>query len=159
MDGFSKTIIIQGTPAPWVATGWKKRSFMPAKQREWYELVRQIAALEMRGEDPFAGCVYLSVSAYLEPPKSWPKWKIKAALADKIGHSTVPDLSNYVKAAEDALTGIVWVDDAQVVSTSSGKEYSKDAGMMIKIIEHPASPSQIKRRDQMPRIDRQEARR
>ena len=68
-------------------------------------------------------------------------------------------MSNYVKAAEDALNGIVWVDDAQVVAGQQAKAYSDVERVEIVVAAYPALPCQITRRDQMDRIDRQEARR
>ena len=38
-----------------------------------------------------------------------------------------PDLTNYQKAAEDALTGLLYQDDSQVVMVHSGKRYTDEA--------------------------------
>ena len=46
-----------------------------------------------------------------------------------------PDLSNYVKSAEDALNGVVWKDDQSIVTEHTGKWYS----------EHPRIELEIKR--------------
>jgi len=45
-----------------------------------------------------------------------------------------PDLSKCVRAIEDALTGIVWKDDSQVVYILAGKHYGKTAGAKIQIM-------------------------
>jgi len=39
-----------------------------------------------------------------------------------------PDVTNYQKAAEDAMKGIVFDDDSQVVSVSSKKKYTEEGG-------------------------------
>ena len=45
-----------------------------------------------------------------------------------------PDLSKCLRAIEDALTGIVWKDDSQVVYSLAGKSYHKKAGAKIQIM-------------------------
>lgn len=46
--------------------------------------------------------------------------------------STVPDLSKLVRAVEDALAGIAYVDDAQIVTLNVGKEYGNAAGAELR---------------------------
>ena len=159
MKGFSKTIIVTGHP---VAKGRGRVGnvngrpvvFTPAKTRAWQNDARQIARLAMKDEAPFAGCVHLMVHVYFLPAKAWPVWKREAALHGRIRPSGRPDLDNLVKAAKDALNGIVWLDDAQVVSIEAEKDYSESPGVKIKVKAHDSCPSQITKRSQL-----QEARR
>lgn len=44
-----------------------------------------------------------------------------------------PDVSKLVRAVEDALTGIVWRDDAQVIAQHAYKEYGEQARCMIEV--------------------------
>ena len=44
-----------------------------------------------------------------------------------------PDLSNAIKAAEDALNGLAYRDDAQIVSFAAVKKYSNNAHTEIKV--------------------------
>ncbi len=50
-------------------------------------------------------------------------------------HTKAPDLTKLVRAAEDALTGIIWLDDSQVVHQKVGKVYTSDEfpGVLITI--------------------------
>ena len=66
----------------------------------------------------FEGAVMLDVTFVRERPKSLPKRTTPA-------HTKYPDLSKLVRAIEDALTGIVWHDDSQVVETHSRKRYAE----------------------------------
>lgn len=51
-----------------------------------------------------------------------------------------PDLDKLVRALLDALTGVVWRDDAQVVSLRAGKEYADyPAGVAVVVADVPAS--------------------
>jgi Holliday junction resolvase RusA-like endonuclease len=88
----------------------------------------------------------VSVNATLAIPTSWPEWKRLAALAGKIGPSGIPDASNILKSAEDALNGVVWIDDAQIVSVGMVKRYGKSPEVRIIVSGGFALPSQITRR-------------
>ena len=47
--------------------------------------------------------------------------------------SVAPDLDKYIRACLDALTGICYIDDSQIVDISSKKVYSDTPGADIKI--------------------------
>ncbi|MEK1438481.1 RusA family crossover junction endodeoxyribonuclease, partial [Limosilactobacillus fermentum] len=44
-----------------------------------------------------------------------------------------PDLSNYIKALEDGLNGILWVDDNLIVSLQAEKLYSELPHLVVEI--------------------------
>ena len=46
-----------------------------------------------------------------------------------------PDWDNVAKAITDSLNGIVYVDDAQIVSVYVSKRYSAEAGVGVTIRE------------------------
>lgn len=45
-----------------------------------------------------------------------------------------PDVTKLVRAVEDALTGVVWRDDSQVVSTHAHKVYGEPAGCAVEVL-------------------------
>lgn len=45
--------------------------------------------------------------------------------------TTKPDLTKILRSTEDALTGILWVDDAQVVATEVRKRYADPSGVSV----------------------------
>lgn len=45
-----------------------------------------------------------------------------------------PDLTKLVRAVEDALTGIVWRDDAQVIAQHAFKEYGEHAVCKVEVL-------------------------
>lgn len=49
--------------------------------------------------------------------------------------ATQPDLSKAVRAIEDALTGLIWKDDSQVVYLQTAKIYEPKTGAHIVIME------------------------
>ncbi|TPE53060.1 RusA family crossover junction endodeoxyribonuclease [Amaricoccus solimangrovi] len=77
------------------------------------------------------GPVMLDVVAYFEIPKSWSKKKRAALLGAP--HAQKPDASNIAKQVEDALNGIAYHDDAQVVDTRCRKFWGEYAQTVVSI--------------------------
>ena len=48
-------------------------------------------------------------------------------------HTSKPDLDKLIRCVKDALTGIVWKDDAQVATVKAVKMYGEQPGARIKI--------------------------
>lgn len=91
------------------------------------------AQVAMRGRLRLIGPLYVRVVAALSPPERWSKAKRSAAIAGEILPMWRPDADNYVKAALDALNGIVFNDDAQVCSLSAQKIYSDKPRLRIEV--------------------------
>ena len=72
------------------------------------------------------GPLKMEVTFFFKRPKSASK---------RIHHTVKPDLSNLVKSVEDALNGIVYVDDAQIVELSVIKVYDSAPGIEVFIEE------------------------
>lgn len=49
------------------------------------------------------------------------------------GHTIKPDITKLIRSTEDALKGVAWQDDCQVVSQSAGKFYGPQPGCWIRI--------------------------
>ena len=49
-------------------------------------------------------------------------------------HTKTPDVTKLVRAAEDALTGIIWQDDSQVVRQENEKIYTKTGRIGVDIL-------------------------
>lgn len=98
--------------------------FTPEKTASYENLVKVKAEWAM-GSNPLIECaVGVDISLYVPIPKSWSKRKQNDALINKIRPTSRPDLDNFSKAVLDAINGIVWHDDKQVVYLSVGKFYS-----------------------------------
>jgi Holliday junction resolvase RusA-like endonuclease len=65
-------------------------------------------------------------------PKSWSKKKREAALRGEILPTSRPDVDNYLKTL-DALIGLAYEDDSQIVQTIAEKKYAENPYVEIRI--------------------------
>jgi len=109
------------------------------KTKKWRSVVAETAREAMYNKDIFLCAVSLTVSFYLARPKNHygtgsNSWKLKESAPEH--HTKQPDATKLLRSTEDALTKIVWEDDAQVVEQTVKKYYTAGAtGALIKIIE------------------------
>jgi Holliday junction resolvase RusA-like endonuclease len=87
----------------------------------------------MAGWAPFPGPLTVFVEAFFPIPASWSGKKRAAAAAGEIFHTSKPDGDNIFKAAGDALNGVCWVDDSQIVMTQCLKVYSDFPRLRISV--------------------------
>lgn len=125
------------------------KHYTPEKTRRWEEQARYFAAQEMRGNSPLTGPIELHLEIRLAIPASWPAWKRGAALCQVIMPTSKPDSDNVEKAAKDAMNGVVWLDDSQVVTSSKRKGYSQIPGVRLVVIPLPAAPASVTNRKQL----------
>lgn len=111
------------------------RMYTPAEVRKWQDQAKLFAANQMHGRPPLQGGLIVSIKVFLPPPKSMSKRDRAAALTDMLRPITRPDCDNYSKAICDALNGIVWLDDAQIVSLHVGKYYGERPRVEIEVNE------------------------
>ena len=48
-------------------------------------------------------------------------------------HTSKPDLTKLLRSTEDALTGVLWIDDSQIVQTTLSKIYGFRPGALIEV--------------------------
>jgi Holliday junction resolvase RusA-like endonuclease len=96
-------------------------AFTPAKTVNYEALVKQIFAAKYPGFIPIPGPVRMILSIYLMESKETQR-KLKKGIK---GYPTIrPDLDNIFKICADALNGLAYVDDKQIVSVYAEKKYS-----------------------------------
>jgi len=104
----------------------KTHSFTPDRTVLYENLVK-LCFQEKRpnGWQPHEGPVELHVSAYFQIPKSTSKKDRERMLTGEIRPTKKPDGSNIEKVIEDALNGIAYIDDSQIVDEHAHKLYSE----------------------------------
>lgn len=112
-------------------------AYTPAMTREYEDLIAARALEAMKGRQPIPRDVPLRVTivAVFGVPVSWPKKKRLAALQGVLRHTRKPDYDNVGKAVCDALNGIVFEDDCQIVSGEVEKVYGPEPMLKIFIEE------------------------
>jgi len=100
----------------------------------WKDRVALAAATAMDGAAPMSGPLLLVATVFLVRPKG--HWGKKGLLPSAPSYPAVkPDLTKYVRALEDALKGIVWRDDSQVVEHMTKKRYADSDRVVIQVSE------------------------
>lgn len=75
----------------------------------------------------------VSITANFEPPKSTSKKKREQMLNGELIPTKKPDADNIAKVVCDALNGIAYRDDAQIVKLTIKKRYAKEACVFVQI--------------------------
>lgn len=116
----------KGRPRAVVING-NARILTPAKTRSTEAMVREFAANAMAGNALLEGGLQVFVVIWLERPKSWTRRKV----AETPFPTGKPDLDNVVKLIGDALNGIVWHDDSQIVDLHVARRFSTDGERVV----------------------------
>lgn len=135
-------IVVPGVPRAWQRAGHRimtnrtgkqfVASYTQAQTRSEQGAAKYFAQAAMQGAPPLGGPLDARVCAYLPVPRSWSKRKQAMALAGQHFPTGKPDADNFLKNL-DALTGIVFRDDAQIVDASVWKRYSTEPRLVIEI--------------------------
>jgi Holliday junction resolvase RusA-like endonuclease len=107
-------------------------AFTPQKTASYEACLRHEAALAMSGRLPLKGALAVQIGAYFGVPTSWGAKKRAAALAGEIRPTKRPDADNICKML-DGLSGIVFGDDAQIVSAIIEKHYSDRPRLRVEV--------------------------
>jgi Holliday junction resolvase RusA-like endonuclease len=87
--------------------------------------------------EPFAGPLEFHYEAIFSVPKSYSNKKREAALEGLHAYTKSPDLDNLVKIIQDAMNGIVFLDDRQITDLISSKRYGPEDGVRVTVVESP----------------------
>lgn len=136
----SVAFVVYGTPAP----AGSKRAFViggraritddSRKSRPWKTLVSQKAGEVMAGRELFRGPLSVSFTFTVRRPKK--HFGARGLLPSAQAHPTAkPDVLKLARGVEDALSGLVYFDDAQIVREVLAKEYGEQEGVRVLVVE------------------------
>lgn len=125
----------KGRPRAGKSFGGHTRLYTPQKTVAYEGLVSLAAQQAMKGRAIVLGPVFVHMEITLQVPQSWSKKKKLAALAGRVMPTKKPDIDNVEKAIFDALNGVVWKDDVQVIEVVKRKAYGEVPGVMVSISE------------------------
>lgn len=110
-------------------------SYRPAHVQRYQAHLRLAVDEAMDGRAPIEGAVRVGIDVYLPMPRAMPKYKRVMAEAGTLRPTTRPDLTQYIKAIEDALNGRAIHDDSQVTVMLARKLYSSRPRIEITVTE------------------------
>lgn len=112
----------------------KVHSFTPEKTASYEELIRW--SYKSAGGKCYADkMLEINVIAYFPIPQSYSKKKHSEANCGDIRPTKKPDCDNIIKIVLDALNGVAYHDDKQVVCVSCNKYYAEAGCVVIEINE------------------------
>lgn len=128
--------------------GAHARMFTPAKTANYEGLIahsgqQAMAAQEaLAGRSLIAGPVLIELRMFHPIPRSWSKKRQAMALIGEVMPTVKCDADNCLKAVCDALNGVAWKDDTQVVNVMLAKRYAEVPRVEVKIVPLMAEGAQ-----------------
>ena len=119
--------------------GGHARIFTP-KTTEAYEKEIRAAWIRNNGDKPEEGPLMARIYFGLPIPKSETKANKLQMLQKKVFPTKRPDLDNMAKAVLDALNGVAYKDDCQIVTMLSRKNYAE--APYVKVILNDEKPKE-----------------
>ena len=113
--------------------GGRAHAYEPKKSKAYKSYVRECATGQGAPDEPLSGPLALVVTEYRAIPASWAKWKRQAANEGGIYPTSKPDFDNVTKSICDALNGLIWKDDAQVIDGHVRKFYDTEPRVEIEV--------------------------
>lgn len=122
---------VPGIPVPKGRPKFARRNgfvsaYTPKKTADYEAHVKQTAIDAMKADSRLcAGPVSVAMIIRVPVPTSWSKKRQAAAGNGSIAPTKKPDCDNVAKAVLDAMNGLVFFDDSQVVEMHLRKEYGE----------------------------------
>lgn len=127
------SFFVPGKPQAWQRARLSGgRHFTDDRTRAYKHAVGTLAAAVLHGTQ-IDGPVEMRVAAIYAVPASWSKRKRTQAFTDAVRPMSKPDVDNVAKGIMDALNGIAYRDDAQVVQLVVSKRYGDREGVFVQI--------------------------
>lgn len=111
------------------------RLYDPKKVSIFKRQLGMLAKQQMldRGLEPYDGPLEVCMEFYRPVQASLSRKERDRRLSGVHRPTVKPDLSNYIKALEDALNGILWVDDNLIISLEAKKFYAEQPHLTVEI--------------------------
>lgn len=110
----------------------RMQSITPEQTKSYENLIRW--KYKAAGGGYYANIpLQVEIQAFYPVPKSFSKAKREDALNGVIRPTTKPDCDNIIKVVLDALNGVAYYDDKQVISVSCSKYYAETGYIEIQI--------------------------
>jgi len=137
---FAMTFTLEGTPTGKGRPKFARRgkfvsTYTPLKTKNYEDRIREVAREAMGSSEPLdtpiSACFYITMPV----PASYSKKAKTACLLGVTRPTKKPDVDNIIKAFLDAMNGIVYLDDCQVVDLHAKKIYGTVGMVQVYIKE------------------------
>ena len=134
------TFKVDGDPVGKQRARYAKRgnfvqTYTPDKTRNYESLIKEAAIQAMGSNEILETPVNLYLYIRAPIPKSLSKKRLEACLNGLEKPIKKPDASNVLKSVEDAMNGVVYKDDSQIVNIHVTKVYSSQSGIDVCVKE------------------------
>ncbi|GAA5417963.1 hypothetical protein Pryu01_03041 [Paraliobacillus ryukyuensis] len=124
--------VAQGRPRAGKTKYGKTVLYDPSKSKNYKQYIKLVASQHVPVKQ-IEGQISMRLKIYRQIPKSMTK-KLRKASIDEIHRPTTkPDCSNIAKGIEDALNGMIYKDDSQIVDLRVSKYYSENPRVEVEI--------------------------
>lgn len=108
------------------------RVYDPPKVKQFKSLLRSLA-VNQYSRPPLLGPLSVSLTFYRPVQKSISQTERERRLTNQSKPVVKPDTDNYIKSTLDALNGVLWHDDAQIVKIEAEKKYSDHPRITVNV--------------------------
>lgn len=102
----------------------KTHTYTPQSTAEYEKLVALSYQNEAKGKTFGDKPIYLNINAFFSIPKRTSRKNRELMMKNKIYATKKPDADNIIKIIADALNGVAYNDDKQIIMCSCGKYYT-----------------------------------
>ena len=110
-------------------------AYTPDKTRNYETLIKAAAIEAMGASEPLETPINLYLYIRAPIPKSLSKKRLEACLNGLEKPIKKPDASNVLKSVEDAMNGVVYKDDSQIINIHVTKVYCSVSGIDVCVKE------------------------
>lgn len=121
----TRTVMIKGRPVPKARPKvYGRHAVTPPRTQQAEAQLQSLYRIQNRRVEAFTGLVEINCTFYFPIAKTWNKHKKERAARGLLRCTVRPDLDNLSKLVLDALNGVAYMDDAQIVKLRAKKLYS-----------------------------------
>lgn len=125
-----------GSKRAFIVAGQARVTDANSKAKPWKQEVAAVAASSMQDAKLFEGPLQLHVTFYRPRPKGhFCKRGLSGNGLRSEYPTTKPDATKLLRGLEDACTGIIWRDDAQIVRQFVSKVWGEPARAEVEVTE------------------------
>lgn len=112
---------------------WNGHAATPTKTVNYETLVKELYITNKLSM--LEGAIMADIDIYYDIPKSTSKKKKELMLKNEILPCKKPDIDNILKIIFDALNGIAYKDDSQIIQVRCAKLYSENPRVIVELEE------------------------